>query len=82
MQIAAVATEAPSSEVGRFQRADLEQLGLLVKAVLEDLLNGAVARRAEVQRPATGGFKPKSTCALSAGEKLNITVGCGTAHSS
>jgi len=64
MQIAAVATEAPGPEVGRFQRAELDQIGLLVEAVIEDLLDAAVGRRAEVQSPATGGFEPLGAVAL------------------
>jgi len=52
------AAEAAAAEVGRFQHGRREQIGLLVEPVLENLLDRARGRRAEVQRQAKGGVEP------------------------
>src|SRR5260370_20263804 len=62
--IGAVAAEAPGAEVGCFQRGELGQLGLQVEAIGENLLDAAVGRGAEVQRPGAGGLESFAAQAL------------------
>ena len=48
-QIGRITAEAPAAQVGRFQFGALDKIALLVEPVVEDLLDAAVGRRAEVQ---------------------------------
>lgn len=56
------AIEAPAAAVGGFQFKDLEQIGLLVQTLTEDLLHRPILGCAEAQCASTGGFK--STAAV------------------
>ena len=56
-QIGGVTTEARAAAIGGVEFDDLEQIGLLIESLLENLLDGAIAGDAEFQRPGTGGFE-------------------------
>ena len=63
-RVAGFTAKAPAAEVGRFQFGEFDQVMLLVESCLEDLLDGAIGRRAEVQCPTASGFEPLAPEAL------------------
>ena len=56
------AIKAPAAAIGRLQFEDIEQIGLLVQTLTEDLLDRPILGRTEAQCARTGGFK--STAAV------------------
>ena len=49
------AAKAATAQVGCFEHRRIEQAGLLIEPILENLLDGAIGRRTEVEGAAAGG---------------------------
>ena len=56
--VGGVAAETSAAQIRRVQRGQFGQDGLLIETVLEDLLDRAIFRRAEVKRSRARGFEP------------------------